>query len=63
LRTKFKEGVEEFSDGSTCNAKLVIFWEKCKFKDGFGRNFLLYKKNWPRAKADFTTPNISLVEV
>ena len=44
LKTNFKEGVEEFSEGSTCNEKIVIFWGKCKFKEGFGRSFLLDKK-------------------
>ena len=47
LKNKFKEGVEEFYDGSTCNEKILIFWGKCKFKEGFNRSFILDKKNWP----------------
>ena len=47
LRDKFKEGVEEFSDGSTCNEKIIIVWGKCKLKEGYDRNFILNKKNWP----------------
>ena len=41
LRETFKEGVEEFSDGSTCNEKIIIVWGKCKFKKGYNRNFIL----------------------
>ena len=44
----FKEGVKEFSDGSTCNEKILIFWGKCSFKEGFNRSYLLDKKNWPK---------------
>ena len=47
LETNFKEGVEEFSEGSTCNEKLVVFWGKCKFKEGFNQKYLLDQKNWP----------------
>ena len=47
LQNNFKEGVEEFSDGSTYNEKIIMFWEKCKFKEGFERNYILDKKNWP----------------
>ena len=47
LQNNFKEGVEEFLDGSTCNEKIVMFWGKCKFKEGFDRNYILDKNNWP----------------
>ena len=47
LQNSFKEGVEEFLDGSTCNEKIVAFWGKCKFKEGFDENYILDKKNWP----------------
>ena len=26
LKENFKSGVDEFSDGSTCNEKIIIFW-------------------------------------
>ena len=48
LQATFKEGVEEFFDGSTCNEKILMFWGKCKFKEGFNRGFILDKKNWPK---------------
>ena len=48
LKTNFKEGVEEFSEGSTCNEQIVIIWGKCKFKEGLGRSFSLDEKNWPQ---------------
>ena len=47
LEYNFKEGVKEFTDGSTCNEKILIFWGKCSFKEGFDRSYLLNKKNWP----------------
>ena len=48
LQNNFKEGVEEFSDGSTCKEKIIMFCWKCKFKEGFERNYILDKKNWPK---------------
>ena len=48
LENNFKEGFEEFSNGSTCNEKIIIFWGKCKFKEGFDRSFILNEKNWPK---------------
>ena len=38
LKENFKCGVDEFSDGSKCNEKIIIFWGKCKFKEGFDRS-------------------------
>ena len=35
----FREGVKEFTDGSTCNKKILIFWGKCSFKEGFDRSY------------------------
>ena len=47
LQNNFGEGVEEFLDGSTCNEKLIVFWGKCRFKEGFDRTYILDEKNWP----------------
>ena len=46
LQATFREGVEEFLDGITCNEKILMFWGKCKFKEGFNRGFILDKKHW-----------------
>ena len=46
LRKNFSEGVEEFFDGSTCNEKLMLFWGKYRFKEGFDREYNLDKKKW-----------------
>ena len=46
-KLEFREGVKEFTDGSTCNIKILIFWGKCSFTEGFDRSYLLNKKNWP----------------
>ena len=48
FKDNFKDGVEEFWDGSLCNEKIIIFWGKCKFKEGFDRSFILNEKNWPK---------------
>ena len=48
LKENFKSGVDEFSDGTTCNEKIIIFWGKCRFKEGFDRSYILDKKNWPK---------------
>ena len=48
IQDNFKDGVDKFYDGSTCNEKIIIFWGKCKFKSGFNRAYILDKKNWPK---------------
>ena len=48
LKNNFEGGVEEFFDGSTCNEKIIIFWGKCRFKEGYDRTYILDKKNWPK---------------
>ena len=64
LEYNFKEGVKEFTDGSTCNEKILIFWGKCSFKEGFDRSYLLNKKNWPQEiKASNTVQTKSIYTI
>ena len=48
LDVNFKDGVKNFFDGSTSNEKILIFWGKCSFKEGYDRSYILNKENWPK---------------